>query len=587
MSENDIDPNKYSELRSIYKHYIDSYIALYQLKTEKEEEIKDIYQQIKTELIDSKTYPPKKIIKDILCIVPYNNRYTKSYLFLVKHISDDYHVTDIRNVEHISNFLFYKEYGIKLDKSDDFEKINSENLDIHKENTIYRAIMYNDLERFITFTEMDGFDKDQKLKSSLYPNFHHIVYSLLELCCYHGAVDCFKLLRTKFQSPITQTCLQLSFLGGNPEIMSECLKYQKPNRECMDYAIISHNIDFVTFLMNEYNKFINLDCCAVHCNLDAFLVYFDQTNDVDKCFVYSVMFNIPSLCEYFLSTGANINEKDIDGKTALHIAARYNCIETVELLISHGANINEKNKDGETSLHIAANNNSKETAELLISNGANINEKNDDAGTALHIAAFENHKETVELLISHGANINEKNDYGETALHVAAYNNSKETAEILISHGININEKDDDGGTALHNAVYYNYKETAELLISHGININAKNDNGRTALHVAVYDNRKEIAELLISHGANINEKNNDGKTALHTAASNNSKETAEILISHGANINEKDEYGQTALDTATFFNHKETAELLKSHDIKINKKDNGGTKRSSNCSIL
>ncbi|EAX90660.1 ankyrin repeat protein, putative [Trichomonas vaginalis G3] len=47
-----------------------------------------------------------------------------------------------------------------------------------------------------------------------------------------------------------------------------------------------------------------------------------------------------------------------------------------ELLISHGANINEKDKDGKTALYIAAYKNSKETAKLLISHGANINEKN-------------------------------------------------------------------------------------------------------------------------------------------------------------------------------------------------------------------
>ncbi|EAY19506.1 hypothetical protein TVAG_136370 [Trichomonas vaginalis G3] len=122
MSEKDIHPNNFSELRSICKHYIDSYNALYQLKTEREEELKDIYKQIKTELIDSKKYSSKKIIEDILFIIPFNNRYTKSYLSLVKLISDDYHVEEVNHVECISNFLFYKEYGIKLDKSDDFEK---------------------------------------------------------------------------------------------------------------------------------------------------------------------------------------------------------------------------------------------------------------------------------------------------------------------------------------------------------------------------------------------------------------------------------------------------------------------------------
>ncbi|EAY21110.1 hypothetical protein TVAG_282800 [Trichomonas vaginalis G3] len=352
MSDQNIYPNKYSELRSMFAHHIDLYNALYQLKTDNEQNLNKIYNTIKTELIDSRKYRPQNIIKDILEIILYNNCYKKSYLFLAKLISDDYHVTEVKNVELISNLLFYKEYGIKLDKYHDPEKINSENLDIHSENTIYRAIMYNDLERFISFTEEEGFNKNQTLESNLYP-FNYCGYSLLELCCYHGAVDCFKFLRSKFNSEITQRCLQLSFLGGNPEIMSECLKYQTPNKECMRYAIISHNIDFVTFLMNEYNIKIDLFYCRLYNNLDSFLVYFDQTNDYSECFVHSSIFDIPSFCEYFLSHGTNINEKNIYGKTALHIAAENNCKETAEFLISHGANINEKDKNGKTALSYA------------------------------------------------------------------------------------------------------------------------------------------------------------------------------------------------------------------------------------------
>ncbi|EAX93638.1 hypothetical protein TVAG_003270 [Trichomonas vaginalis G3] len=109
MSDQDIHPSKYSELRSIYKYHIDSYIALYRLKTENKEDLNSIYKMIKTELIDSKKYPPKNIIRDILKIIPYKNGYTKSYLYLAKLISNEYHVKEVNNVEFISNFLFYKE----------------------------------------------------------------------------------------------------------------------------------------------------------------------------------------------------------------------------------------------------------------------------------------------------------------------------------------------------------------------------------------------------------------------------------------------------------------------------------------------
>ena len=284
-------------------------------------------------------------MEDILNIIRYNNRYTRSYLSLAKLISDDYHIKEVNNINFISQYLFYKEYGIELNKWGNFETIKSENLQIHTENTIYRAIMYNDLETFISFTEREGFDKYQQLFSKLYPD-SSVGYYLLELCCYHGAVDCFKFLRTKFKSEITETCLQFSFLGGNPEIMSECLKYQTPDKKYMKYAIISHNIDFVTFLMNEYDLEIDLDYCVKFKNLESFLVYFDQTNDFNQCFINSAWFNIPSLLEYFLSHELNINEKDEGGRTALHVAAESNSKETAEVLISHGININEKDKDG-------------------------------------------------------------------------------------------------------------------------------------------------------------------------------------------------------------------------------------------------
>ncbi|EAY05157.1 ankyrin repeat protein, putative [Trichomonas vaginalis G3] len=292
--------------------------------------------------------------------------------------------------------------------------------------------MNNDKERFIQFTESDGFDKDQKLKSKLYP-YYSKGYSLLELCCYHGAIDCFKLLRSKFRSEITQMCLKLSFLGRNQEIMSECLKYQKPDEECMEYAIISHNIDFVTYLMYEYNLEIDiyyLSFCGQYCNLESFLAY------INISFHFSVKFNIPSLCAYFLSNGANINVKFFDGKTILHIAAKYNCKETAELFISHGININEKDDAGRTALHIAAESNNKETAELLISHGININEKDKDGRTALHTAVFYNLKDIAELLISHGININEKDKNGSTALHIATlFHRHKEIIELILSHG--------------------------------------------------------------------------------------------------------------------------------------------------------
>ncbi|EAX88011.1 hypothetical protein TVAG_187370 [Trichomonas vaginalis G3] len=143
----------YSELRNIYQYYIDSYTALYQLKAEKEDEILTIYKMIKTTLIDSNKHHPRNVMRDILNIIPYNNRYAKSYLKLAKLISDEYHITEVSHIPIISNYLFYKEYGIELSTTVDFRTRYLKNTDIDSNDTIYRSIMYDDKERFIYFTE--------------------------------------------------------------------------------------------------------------------------------------------------------------------------------------------------------------------------------------------------------------------------------------------------------------------------------------------------------------------------------------------------------------------------------------------------
>ncbi|KAI5528680.1 spectrin binding, partial [Trichomonas vaginalis G3] len=553
MSKGETHQAHYDKLMEIFTGYNDVSDALYRLKTNDEEKLNAIYNKIKQNLIDSYRIPLGEIINKISQLSIYNNCFMKSYLAITKQIVDEFHLNQVNKINEVFNYLFYKEYNIVLNengrkKFNDFEDSHYSS-DIHEQNTIHRSIMYDDKISLIIFTESEGFDKNQKLKSELYPYSRGI--SLLELCCYYGSVDCFKILRTKFKSEITPNCLRYSFLSGNQAILNECLKVQKPDNECMEYAIISHNIDFVTFLMNEHNINIDLELCYKYNNLQSFLVYLDQTNDINTCFVYSSNFHLSSLLEYFISNGADINSNDEYGCTSLHYAARENSKETAEILISNGADVDAEDKDGCTPLHLAASNNWKETAEILISNGADVDAKDKDGCTPLHLAASNNWKETAEILISNGADVDAEDKDVFTPLHLAASENSKETAEILISNGADVNAKGKDVFTPLHLAARYNRKETAEILISNGADVNAEDKYGWTPLHLAAINNWKETAEILISNGADVNAKDKYGCTPLHLAASNNWKETAEILISNGADINDKDKDGWTPLHCA------------------------------------
>ena len=120
-------------------------------------------------------------------------------------------------------------------------------------------------------------------------------------------------------------------------------------------------------------------------------------------------------CEYndiekvkflFEQKGANINEKNEYGMTALHLASRYGNLEIVKYLVEKGANINEKNERGLTAFWFASRNSHLEIVKYLIEKGANINEKDEDGMTALLFASrYYHHSETVRYLIEKSADL--------------------------------------------------------------------------------------------------------------------------------------------------------------------------------------
>ncbi|EAX93852.1 hypothetical protein TVAG_225040 [Trichomonas vaginalis G3] len=106
--------------------------------------------------------------------------------------------------------------------------------------------------------------------------------------------------------------------------MHECLKEEEPDEVCMEFAIISHNVDFISYLYNEYYIDIDLIQCGFYQNLEAFLIYLDLTNDIERCFAHSPEYFDPKLYYYLFEQGALINFIDKYSDTALHYAAHHN-----------------------------------------------------------------------------------------------------------------------------------------------------------------------------------------------------------------------------------------------------------------------
>jgi hypothetical protein len=167
-----------------------------------------------------------------------------------------------------------------------------------------------------------------------------------------------------------------------------------------------------------------------------------------------------------------------------------------------GTDVNAKDENGQTPLHIAICGGQREEVELLIAKGADINAKDNSGQTPLHYAAVLGQKEVVELLIAKGADINARGTNAWTPLHWAAMKGQSETARVLIAKGADVNAKDKHGWTPLHDAALIGNKEVAELLIAKGADINAKDGNGQTLLQFAESVGHKDVADLLRKHGA-------------------------------------------------------------------------------------
>ena len=169
-----------------------------------------------------------------------------------------------------------------------------------------------------------------------------------------------------------------------------------------------------------------------------------------------------------LQEGANINQKDKRGNTALHYAAKHGFAEMVTLLLDNKANINQPNNNGWTPLWVAAETGKIEVVKLLLDNGANANPVDTEGNTPLHYAAYNGHTETCKLLLENGAGVNQANEYEETPLHQAAERGKIEVAKLLLDNEANIHAEDKYGYTPLYKAARKGHTEIVKLLLDNG-----------------------------------------------------------------------------------------------------------------------
>jgi ankyrin repeat protein len=117
----------------------------------------------------------------------------------------------------------------------------------------------------------------------------------------------------------------------------------------------------------------------------------------------------------------------------LHDAARDDDVELATRLIADGADVNQRDADGFTALHFAAQQYSVAVAELLLRHGADVAAENRYGNTPLGTAVYESRGrgDMIRLLLAHGADPDKPNHAGRTPAQLARLIANYPVAQLL------------------------------------------------------------------------------------------------------------------------------------------------------------
>ena len=237
--------------------------------------------------------------------------------------------------------------------------------------------------------------------------------------------------------------------------------------------------------------------------------------------LYDFQEDINQLCEGLLERGSDVNARDKNQATPLHLASHTSWIELVQALLDNGAEADARNADGQTPLHQLSNN--------------------------IHLDEYDSSYEMARILLEHGVDVNARDKDQKTPLHSAAYNGYADLAEVLLDHGALVDAKDIEGETPLHRLVLGNHyilkpqwesrkkyalrlTTLAQRLLESGADVNAQNKNQETPLHLASHLRLHDMARFLLQNGADVNVKNSEGKSPLQLASRRKGKAMRRLL---------------------------------------------------------
>jgi ankyrin repeat protein len=309
-----------------------------------------------------------------------------------------------------------------------------------------------------------------------------------------------------------------------------------------------------------------------------------------------------SLAQLLIKVGAKVNAKNVNGDTALTMAARVAREESVTpILIAAGADVNVKNNAGDTALlvNVKAGGDAK-TVQGLIAAGAEVNVTDRAGDTALIMAArlYGSRGDprgryaqaamlpVISALIDGGADVKTLGADGESALTIMVTYSGPDSLPI-IRQLITAGQRDGSHGyprvtdlmASIRRAAGRSSSDIVRELIAANVDVNGVDKRGTPALIAAVRESGNvAVVRALLQGGAHVNARDTGGDTALIAAireylpggeafiknALHRDAEVIRALLTAGADPRTRGKDGETALELAKKGGNQSVIRLLK-----------------------
>jgi ankyrin repeat protein len=249
----------------------------------------------------------------------------------------------------------------------------------------------------------------------------------------------------------------------------------------------------------------------------------------------------------------NLNERDSDENTPLHVAIHARRLENVKVLLEAGASVHKK-CDGSPPLHAAISIGSVpqhadfayECVKLLDEHDADLAAKDDSLHTPLYLACMYNLPRIVSYLLSKEAGkstLNVRADRSQgRALHASAKFNTatntprKVAASAHARTAQQLHHPDGSVANAMHHIPGFPGKQADRQMIA----------AAAAAAGAAGEANETTTQILLKMEGIEIDAQNSVGQTPLHVACSRGNWNAVRELLDAGANPDTADRRGYT-----------------------------------------